>query len=114
MERFVLLKPIDIDRASPGMRKIDEYDRIRVRVLPGQFLAVSEDGAGVYYQARNGLQEIHAHTASAGGLMVSKKEEGAIFVYRGDARELGEPLFRDFYKLSRLELANLKVGRAGR
>ncbi|MFN2509567.1 MAG: hypothetical protein ABR589_12445 [Chthoniobacterales bacterium] len=114
IERFLLLQSIDIDRTGPGMMKTDEADRMRCRVLPGHFIPVSEDAAGVYYQAANGVQRVGERFASNGGLLVSKKKEGVIFVYVGDAREPREALFRDFYKLSRAEVAKLKVGRSER
>ncbi len=114
IERFVLMQAIDIDRTGPGMTKSDEYARMRCRVLPGQFPAVSEDDAWVYYQAGNGVQRIFDRRATEGGLAVSKTKAGVIFVYLGDARQVREPLERDTYKLSGIELAKLKLGRAGR
>lgn len=81
--------------------------------MPGQFVPVSEDSAGFYYQAVNGIQRVGETTASPGGLHVSKSKEGMIFVYAGDARQPQKPLFRDTYGLSKVEMAKLKVGRLG-
>lgn len=114
IERFVLLRPIDIDRTGPGMTRGDEMLRMRCRVLPGQFIPVSEDDAWVYYQAGSGLQRIFSRTASPGGIMVSKTKPDVIFVYLGNARAAREPLERDSSKLSRIELSKLQIGSAGR
>ena len=108
--RFVLLQPIRINRSAPGLTNADLMDRLIGQMLPGQFVPVSEDAKGVYYQAARGFQR-EGHTSSVpAGLYVSKTRADTIQAYTGDARDLGAPLTIDVQRLTQSDLSKLKIG----
>jgi hypothetical protein len=85
-------------------------DRLMGRLLPGQFVPVSEDANGVYYQAARGFQTVGHTNSQPGGLYVSKTRAQTIFAYVGEARELGAELQLDSQRLSGADMAKLKIG----
>lgn len=109
--RFVLVAPIDIRHSAPGLTKLDLLDRVQGRVRPGQFIPVSEDAKGIYYQAANGIQPLGSTSARPGGLYVSKTRAERVFAYMGDARVEGAALIVDIQSIATGELRKLKVGR---
>ena len=113
--RFVLLERVKVDRSGPGMRYNDLADLIVCELLPGQFVPVSQDGDGVYYQASNGIRRlIKSGPVVHGGLYVSKTRPDKVLVYEGDARHQDAALKLDTINLSRSQLAKLKVGEPAR
>ena len=109
--RFVLMERVKVDRSGPGMRYNDLADLIVCELLPGQFVPVSQDADGVYYQASNGiLRLIKSGSVVHGGLYVSKTRPDKVLVYEGDARHHDAALKLDTVNLSRSQLAKLKVG----
>ena len=109
--RFILAGRIDIDREAPGLSNRDVMDRVQCRVLPGQFVPVSEDAKGVYYQAANGVQRRGATSAEPGGLYVSKTRAHWVCAYIGDARAPGAALMVDTQSIATNDLRKLKIGR---
>jgi hypothetical protein len=109
--RFVLLERLKVDRSGPGMTYSDLADRISCVVLAGQFIPVSEDAQGVYYQGSNGIKRLIKPTNVVdGGIYVSKTRPDGVFVYEGDARDQGSALKVDTYRLARSDIAKLLVG----
>ena len=111
--RFVSLEPIRINRAAPGLTDRDMMDRLVGQMLAGQFVPVSEDSNGVYYQAARGFQTPGQTSSIPAGLCVSKTQPGTITAYTGDARDQTAALLMDVQRLSRSDLAKLKIGVAG-
>ena len=109
--RFILVAPIDIRHNAPGLTKLDLLDRVQGRVRPGQFVPVSEDAKGIYYQAANGIQPIGSTSAAPGGLYVSKTRAESVFAYLGDARVGGAALTVDIQSIAAGELRKLKIAR---
>lgn len=62
-------------------------------MVPGQFVAASEDARGVYYQAVNGFRRSHdpSHVI-AGGVYVGRTGKNSMLAYLGDARDLAAPV----------------------
>lgn len=59
-------------------------------MLPGQFVAVSEDGGGVYYQAVNAFRMAHDPSkVIVGGVYVGRTGSTSMTAYFGDARNQG-------------------------
>lgn len=112
--RFVLAGRIDINRAAPGLTNLDMLDRVQCRILPGQFVPVSEDAKGVYYQAANGVQRLGSTTTTPGGLYVSKTRAERIYAYLGDARAQNADLLVDIQPIATNDLRKLQVGRPAR
>ena len=112
VERFVLMETIHIDH--PNMRRADAME---YWMLPGQFIPVSEDGEGVYYQATSGFRIFRGSMGQKvvhGGLYVSKTRKDRILPYVGNAKELGEGLEMDTFALLLDVRQKLKVARAER
>ena len=109
--RFILAGHIDINREAPGLTNRDVMDRVQCRVLPGQFVPVSEDAKGVYYQAANGVQRLGSRSAEPGGLYVSKTRAQRICAYIGDARDGSAQLTLDTQSIATNDLRKLKIGR---
>ena len=112
VERFVLMETIHIDH--PNMRRADAME---YWMLPGQFIPVSEDGEGVYYQSTSGFRIFRGsmgQKAVHGGLYVSKTRQDRILPYVGNAKELGEGLKMDTIALLLDVRQKLKVARAER
>jgi hypothetical protein len=110
VERFVLMQTIHIDH--PNMRRADAME---YWMLPGQFIPVSEDGLGVYYQATSGFRIFRGSMEQKvvhGGLYVSKTRKDRILAYVGNARELGEELEMDPIALLLDVRQKLKIARA--
>ena len=82
IERFVLLKPLSVDRSKPG---VPFRSTIMVIMSPGTFIPVTEDAGGIFYQAVNGFLEIRGNKRTSGGVYVSKSRQGIIWVYVGHA-----------------------------
>lgn len=62
-------------------------------MLPGQFLAVSEDVGGVYYQAVNAFRQAQDPSkVIVGGVYVARASSGSMTAYFGDARDQGVPV----------------------
>ena len=108
--RFVLMEPIRINRAVPGLTNRDRMDRLIGQLLPGQFVPVSEDAAGVYYQAARGFQSEGQTSSRPAGLYVSKTRAHIMFPYSGEARDLNAALLVDPQRLAPAEMAKLKIG----
>ncbi len=109
--RFVVLEPIRINRAAPGLTNRDMMDRLVGQLLPGQFVPVSEDANGVYYQASRGFQTVGHTSSQPAGLYVSKTRAQTMFAYVGEAREPGAELQLDSQRLSGADMAKLKIGK---
>ncbi|HSH39610.1 MAG TPA: hypothetical protein VK993_12575 [Chthoniobacterales bacterium] len=113
--RFVLMERVKVDRSGPGMRYNDLADLIVCELLPGQFVPVSQDADGVYYQASNGIRRlVRPNSVVHGGLYVNKTRPEKVLVYEGDARHHDAALKRDTINLARSQLAKLKVGQPAR
>ena len=112
--RFVLTGRIDINREAPGLSNVDVMDRVQCRLLPGQFVPVSEDGKGVYYQGANGVQRLGSTSAEPGGLYVSKTRAERVCAYIGDARAIGAELIVDVQSIATNDLRKLKIARPAR
>ncbi len=83
VEQFVLLRTIHVNHPLLTRSQNGEF-----WILPGQFIPVSEDARGYYFQATNGLHSFFSQDkAVAGGLYVSKKKPDEIFRYFGDAKD---------------------------
>jgi hypothetical protein len=112
VERFVLMETVHI--SHPNMRRADAME---YWMLPGQFVPVSEDGEGVYYQATSGFRIFRGslgQKVTSGGLYVSKSRSDRIQPYVGDAKEPGEALNLDTFALLLDVRMKLKVARAER
>jgi hypothetical protein len=112
VERFVLMETIHI--AHVNMRRADAME---YWMLPGQFVPVSEDGEGVYYQATSGFRIFRGSMGQKivhGGLYVSKTRRDRILPYVGNAKELGEALEMDTIALLLDVRQKLKIARAER
>ena len=112
VERFVLIETIHIDH--PNMRRADAME---YWMLPGQFIPVSEDSEGVYYQATSGFRIFRGSMEQKvvhGGLYVSKTRKERILAYVGNAKELGEGLKMDPIALLLDVRQKLKIARAER
>jgi len=110
VERFVLMQTIHIDH--PNMRRADAME---YWMLPGQFIPVSEDAEGVYYQATSGFRIFRGSMGQKvvhGGLYVSKTRKDRILAYVGNAKELGQGLEIDPIALMLDVRQKLKVARA--
>ena len=112
--RFVLVGNIDVNRNAPGLTKLDMLDRVQCRILPGQFVPVSEDAKGVYYQAANGVQGLGSTSSIPGGLYASKTRAERVCAYIGDARQEGAELLVDTQAIATSDLRKLQVGRPAR
>ena len=111
--RFVTVQPICINRFAPGLTNADMLDRLVGQMLAGQFVPVSEDPQGVYYQAARGFQTEGSTSSIPAGLYVSKTRAGAITVYTGEARDQAAELLMDVQRLGQGDLAKLKIGTVG-
>ena len=111
--RFVLLQPIRINPAAPGLTKLDLLDRLIGQMLAGQFVPVSEDAKGVYYQAARGFQTAGHTSSMPAGLYVSKNRGDTIIAYTGDARDQAAELLMDSQRLPTGDLVKLKIGAVG-
>jgi hypothetical protein len=112
VERFVLMETIHIDH--PNMRRADAME---YWMLPGQFVPVSEDSEGVYYQATSGFRIFRGSMGQKvvhGGLYVSKTRQDRILPYVGNAKEMGESLQIDTIQLLLDVRQKLKVAHAER
>jgi hypothetical protein len=97
IERFVLMETVHI--SHPNMRR---RDAMEYWMLPGQFIPVSEDGEGVYYQATSGFRLFRGSMGQKvvhGGLYVSKTRKDRILPYIGNAKELEEGVEMDTFAL---------------
>jgi hypothetical protein len=112
--RFVLLERIDINRNAPGLTNRDMLDRVQCRILPGQFVPVSEDAKGVYFQAANGVQGLGSTTSVPGGLYASKTRAERVYAYIGDARQESAELLVDAQPIAMSDVRKLQIGRVGR
>ena len=118
--RFILMERVKVDRSGPVMRSGDLAHMIGCHLVPGQFVPVSQDADGVYYQASNGIQRYSRHvllksgSVVHGGLYVSKTRPDNVLIYEGDARHQDAALKFDTISLSHSQLAKLKVGRPAR
>lgn len=89
IEQFVLMDYIrmktSVNGGGPGASGF--------AMLPGQFVAASEDGGGVYYQAVNGFRVAQDPSAVVvGGVYVSRTGKNSMTVYFGDARNQSGPV----------------------
>lgn len=112
VERFVLLTTVHINH--PNMRR---RDAMEYWMLPGQFVPVSEDSEGVYYQATSGFRLYEGFSGQKvvpGGLYVSKTRNDRILPYVGNAKELGESLSMDTFQLLLDVRQKLKIAHAER
>ena len=112
VERFVLMETIHIAHANMRRRDAMEY-----WMLPGQFVPVSEDSEGVYYQATSGFRIYRGSMGQEvvpGGLFVSKTRNDRILPYVGNARQPGESLSMDTFQLLLDVRQKLKVAHAER
>jgi hypothetical protein len=112
VERFVLMETVHI--SHPNMRRADAME---YWMLPGQFVPVSEDAEGVYYQATSGFRIFRGslgQKVTSGGLYVSKSRSDRIQPYVGDAKEPGEALDLDTFALLLDARMKLKVAHAER
>lgn len=110
--RFVLMERMRVDRSGPGMSYSDLHDRMVCDVLPGQFVAGSQDAGSVYYQGSNGIQNLISKAVVHGGLRVSKTKAQTIHVYEGDARLHEANLKVDTLRLSKDQMRKLKLGKS--
>jgi hypothetical protein len=112
IERFVLMETIHIQHPNMRHREAMEF-----WMLPGQFIPVSEDGEGVYYQGTSGFR-IFAGSAGQkavpGGLYVSKTSKDRITPYVGNAKDMGETLSMDVAALLLDARMKLKVAHTER
>jgi hypothetical protein len=109
VERFVLMEVVHIQHAN--MRHADAME---YWMLPGQFIPVSEDSGGVYYQGTSGFRLYRGamnQKGVMGGLYVSKGEADRIVPYIGNAGDAGEALELDTFPLLLDVRMKLKVGR---
>jgi hypothetical protein len=110
IERLVLMETIHIQHPNMRHREAMEF-----WMLPGQFIPVSEDGEGVYYQATSGFRLFNGslgQKAVPGGLYMSKTSKDRIVPYVGNARDLGDALSMDVTPLLLDSRMKLKVARA--
>ena len=112
VERFVLMQTVHIQH--PNMR---HGDAMEFWMQPGQFVPVSEDAAGVYFQSTSGFRIFRGSMGQKnvhGGLYVSKTRQDRIIPYVGNAKELGEQLEMDITPLLLDVRQKLKVARTER
>lgn len=82
IEQFVLLQTIHVNHPFLTRSQNGEF-----WILPGQFIPVSQDARGFYFQATSGLRPFIGNgEAVPGGLYLSKKKPDEIFRYFGNAR----------------------------
>ncbi len=88
ISRFVVLEPIYL--AIPTVERSFQFQTMLSVIPPGQFIPLSEDRDGVFYQSANGLGQPESITGKPlfvpGGLYVKKQQERTIYAYFGDAR----------------------------
>jgi len=111
VERLVLLRTIHVNRPLLTRGMNGEY-----WILPGQFMPVSEDPSGVYFQATNGLKVFSGYREPQpvdGGLYVSKARPDVIYRYFGNARDPRAALDVESMPLSSDLVRQLKVAHAG-
>ncbi len=107
--RFVLLAPIVVNRAQPG---IPFAATMMVRMLPGTFIPVTEDAQGIFYQAVNSFRFIRGNKEVGGGIYVSKSQPGIIWVYIGNAQMNSKyGVLKDRLPLPASALRSLHVGK---
>ena len=111
--RFVSVQPIRINRFAPGLDNTDMLERLMGQMLAGQFVPVSEDDKGVYYQAARGFQTEGRSSSIPAGLYVSKTRAGTITAYTGEARDQTAALLLDVQQLGHGDLVKLKIGAPG-
>lgn len=89
IEQFVLMDYIRMKSAvNAGLGSSTSFV-----MLPGQFVAVSEDGGGVYYQAVNAFRMAKdPNTVIVGGVYVARTGSSSMTAYFGDARNQGVPV----------------------
>ncbi|MEO6872351.1 MAG: hypothetical protein ABI233_09060 [Chthoniobacterales bacterium] len=105
IEEFVLLRTIHVNHPFLTRSENGEF-----WILPGQFIPVSEDARGYYFQATNGLHSFFSQNkAVAGGLYVSKQKPDRIFRYFGDATDSTAGLDIDGTPLLTRDVKLLKV-----
>ncbi len=112
VERFVLMQTIHI--SHPNMRRADAME---YWMLPGQFVPVSEDVEGVYFQATSGFRIYRGSMGQQvvpGGLHVSKTRNDRILPYIGNAKDLSGSLSIDTFQLLLDARQKLKVAHAER
>jgi hypothetical protein len=112
IERFVLLKPLGIDRSKPG---VPFRSTIMVIMSPGTFIPVTEDADGIFYQAVNGFLQIRGNNRIDGGVYVSKSRPGIIWAYVGDAGMNSKfGIDKDTLPLPASMLRHLNIGKTER
>lgn len=88
MPRLILLEPIYHSPSSSDWSF--QWKTLLSVIPPGQFVPVSEDRGGIFFEAPNGLGQPQSVTAKTvfypGGLYVSKQRPSAIYWYFGKAR----------------------------
>lgn len=110
VERFVLMQTVHIQH--PNMR---HGEAMEFWMQPGQFIPVSEDAGGVYYQSTSGFRIFRGSMGQKnvhGGLYVSKTRKDRIVPYVGNAKALEEALEMDVAALMLDVRLKLKVARA--
>ncbi len=108
IERFVMTDYITL--AGPS----GIFARGMFVIPAGQFVPVSEDAGGVYFQATNAFQARGGYSGSMdGGLYVSKTTAGEVTAYFGNARA-GQNVNLSNRPLSRDDVKKLKIGKAER
>lgn len=84
-------------------------------ILPGQFIPVSEDPGGIYFQGTSGLRVFAGNRGPQpvpGGLYVIKTNPDKIYRYFGNAADLADPVEVDSIPLKMNSVRQLKVARA--
>lgn len=89
IEQFVLVAYVHMNTSvNAGVAASSAF-----MMLPGQFVAVSEDGGGVYYQATKGFRLAHDPSIEVpGGVYVRRTGSSSMTAYFGDARDPRAPL----------------------
>lgn len=105
VEQFVLLRTIHVNHPLLTRSQNGEF-----WILPEQFIPVSEDARGYFFQATNGLHSFFSQNkAVTGGLYVSKKKPDEIFRYFGNAKDSNAGIDIDSIPLLANESRQLRV-----
>ncbi|HEY2799935.1 MAG TPA: hypothetical protein VGI85_05030 [Chthoniobacterales bacterium] len=110
IERFVLLRTIHVNHPLLTRSEQGEF-----WILPGQFIPVSEDARGIYFQATNGFRVFAGNREPLlvpGGLYVSKRKPDEIFRYFGSAEKSANGVDIDSIPLRADYVRLLKVAHA--
>jgi hypothetical protein len=112
VEQLVLLQTIHVHHSQlPRALSRESW------ILPGQFVPVSEDSAGVYFQGLNGQRVFAGNREpqwTPGGLYLDKTRADRVYPYWGDARNSNEALDVDGFSLKKASIAQLKLAHSER